>query len=159
MKTDSRVDQYIAKAPPFAQPILTEVRARVHQACPAVEETIKWNVPFFLIEGQFLASVAAFKKHLKIGVWTAGKGDFVDIASLSELAPSKDFAQRLQTAAKLIASPAKSDVAKKSVAKKAVAKKAVAKKSVAKKSVAKKSVAKKSVAKKSVAKKSVAKGR
>jgi hypothetical protein len=39
MKSDARVDQYIAKAPAFAQPILKEVRARVGRACPEAIET------------------------------------------------------------------------------------------------------------------------
>ena len=46
-KTDPRVDAYIAKAADFAKPILEEIRARVHAACPAVEETMKWSVPAF----------------------------------------------------------------------------------------------------------------
>jgi hypothetical protein len=33
MKTDPRVDQYIAKAAPFAQPLLAEVR--IHKASRA----------------------------------------------------------------------------------------------------------------------------
>ena len=139
MKTDSRVDQYITQAPPFAGPILTEVRARVKKACPAVEETIKWNVPFFLLEGQFLASVAAFKNHLKIGVWTAGKGDFIDVTSLAELPPAKDFTRQLQAAAKLIASGAPSSKSSaKAAPKKPSAKKPSAKKPSAKKPSAKK---------------------
>lgn len=39
--TDPRVDEYIADAAPFAQPILAELRARFHTACPDVVETIK----------------------------------------------------------------------------------------------------------------------
>jgi len=42
---DVRVDAYIAKAAPFARPILEHVRATVHAGCPAVEETIKWGFP------------------------------------------------------------------------------------------------------------------
>jgi len=42
---DVRVDAYIAKAAPFARPILENVRATVHAGCPAVEETIKWGFP------------------------------------------------------------------------------------------------------------------
>src|SRR5215217_5719387 len=37
---DVRVDAYLAKAAPFARPILEHVRATVHAGCPAVEETI-----------------------------------------------------------------------------------------------------------------------
>lgn len=37
--TDPRVDAYIAHSADFAQPILRHLRAVVHAACPAVEET------------------------------------------------------------------------------------------------------------------------
>jgi hypothetical protein len=56
---DARVDAYIAKAPPFAQPILAHLRAAVHEACPDVEETIKWGMPSFTYHG-ILAGMAAF---------------------------------------------------------------------------------------------------
>lgn len=38
---DPRVDAYIAKAAPFARPILTALRNGMHMACPDVVETIK----------------------------------------------------------------------------------------------------------------------
>jgi hypothetical protein len=40
-KTDPRVDASIENAADFAKPILKEIRARVHDACPACEETIR----------------------------------------------------------------------------------------------------------------------
>ena len=60
---DSRIDAYIAKAAPFAQPILNHLRDLVHQACPDVEETIKWSFPHFDYKGSILCSMAAFKQH------------------------------------------------------------------------------------------------
>ena len=36
-----KVDAYIAKSQPFAQPILSHVLELVHKACPDVEEEIK----------------------------------------------------------------------------------------------------------------------
>jgi hypothetical protein len=65
---DPRVDAYIAKAPPFAQPILKHVRAAVHAGCPEVVETIKWSVPSFEYKGPF-CGMAAFKKHVMFGFW------------------------------------------------------------------------------------------
>ena len=41
---DPRVDAYIADAPEFARPILERARAVVHEACPQVEETMKWGM-------------------------------------------------------------------------------------------------------------------
>ena len=45
------VDAYIAKAAPFAQPVLEHLRELVHKACPEVEEEIKWGFPFFMYPG------------------------------------------------------------------------------------------------------------
>jgi uncharacterized protein YdeI (YjbR/CyaY-like superfamily) len=66
---DARVDAYLAKAGPFAQPVLKHLRTLVHQACPEVEETIKWGFPFFMYRGIVLASMAAFKAHCSFGLW------------------------------------------------------------------------------------------
>ena len=41
IKTDPRLDAYIAKSAPFAQPILTHLRKLVHKACPQAEEKMK----------------------------------------------------------------------------------------------------------------------
>ncbi|RYF86427.1 MAG: DUF1801 domain-containing protein, partial [Chitinophagaceae bacterium] len=43
---EKRIDEYIAKAAPFAQPILKHIRALVHKTCPDVEERIKWGMPY-----------------------------------------------------------------------------------------------------------------
>ena len=48
---DERIDAYIAKAPDFATPILEHIRAVIDEACPAVEETIKWSAPTFVYKG------------------------------------------------------------------------------------------------------------
>lgn len=67
-KKDPRVDAYIAKAGDFAKPILTRIRKLVHRACPQVEETIKWNSPFFLHKG-ILLTMPAFKQHCALIFW------------------------------------------------------------------------------------------
>ncbi|MGC1463611.1 MAG: YdeI/OmpD-associated family protein [Terracidiphilus sp.] len=66
---DSRVDVYIAKSKPFAQPILAHIRELVHKACPAVVETMKWSRPFFEYKGVILANMSAFKEHCSFGFW------------------------------------------------------------------------------------------
>jgi len=68
MSRDPRVDAYIAKAPAFAQPILTRLRDAVHSGCPDVVETIKWSVPSFEYKGPF-CGMASFKKHAMFGFW------------------------------------------------------------------------------------------
>jgi uncharacterized protein YdeI (YjbR/CyaY-like superfamily) len=69
-KKNPRVDEYIAKAPAFAKPILVEIRERVHAACPDVEETIKWRQPSFEYKG-LMCGMAAFKEHCVFGYWKA----------------------------------------------------------------------------------------
>ena len=67
-KIDIRVDAYIEKAQPFAQPILIKLRQLVHKACPNVSETIKWGMPSFDYKGPMF-SIAAFKQHCAGGFW------------------------------------------------------------------------------------------
>lgn len=68
---DPRIDAYIAKAAPFAQPILHHYRSLVHKACPDVEETMKWSFPHFDYKGEMMCSMAAFKQHCAFGFWKA----------------------------------------------------------------------------------------
>lgn len=65
---DTRVDGYVAKAQPFARPILRYLREVVHEGCPDVVETIKWGMPSFTHHG-ILAGMAAFKAHVAFGFW------------------------------------------------------------------------------------------
>jgi uncharacterized protein YdeI (YjbR/CyaY-like superfamily) len=64
------VDAYIAKAAPFAQPILEKIRDAFHAASPEIEETMKWSAPFFDYKG-VLGNMAAFKNHVAWGFWKA----------------------------------------------------------------------------------------
>ena len=66
---DPRVDAYIAKAKPYAQPILMHIRELVHKASPGVVEAIKWSRPFFEYKGAILCNMSAFKEHCSFGFW------------------------------------------------------------------------------------------
>lgn len=70
MPTNPAINTYIANAQPFAQPILIHIRKLVHQACPNVEEKIKWGMPFFDYKGS-MCNLAAFKQHCSFGFWKA----------------------------------------------------------------------------------------
>ncbi len=96
-KKDPRLDAYIAKSAPFAQPILKQLRKVVHAGCPEVEETLKWSMPHFDYKGP-LCGMAAFKRHGSFGFWKAalilpvdlgierkGMGQFGPITTLSDL--------------------------------------------------------------------------
>jgi uncharacterized protein YdeI (YjbR/CyaY-like superfamily) len=99
-RPDPRVDTYIAKAQLFAQPILAYLRTVVHEACPDVAETMRWNFPHFDHRGEMMCSMAAFKAHCTFGFWKGAlvladasrsadaMGDFGRIRSLGDL-PSK----------------------------------------------------------------------
>ncbi|MBL9187233.1 MAG: YdeI/OmpD-associated family protein [Opitutaceae bacterium] len=66
---DPRVDAFIAKSADFARPILTHLRALVHEACPTATETIKWGMPHFEHAGSILCMMGAFKAHCAFGFW------------------------------------------------------------------------------------------
>jgi len=66
---DPRIDAYIAKAQPFARPILNKVRERVHAALPDVDEAVKWSMPAYMIDGKIVAITAAFKAHAALNFW------------------------------------------------------------------------------------------
>ena len=103
-RTDRPVDAYIENAAVFAKPILKHLRKLVHQACPNVEEAIKWQFPCFMYQGM-LCSMAAFKNHCTFGFWKhkllfardkapggsrdQGMGQFGRLTSLSDLPPDK----------------------------------------------------------------------
>lgn len=69
MSREPRVDAYIAKAPPFARPILEKVRERVHAVMPDVEEAMKWSHPTYCRNGKIVLGTAAFKEHAAINFW------------------------------------------------------------------------------------------
>ncbi len=66
--TDPRVDAYIAKAAPFARPILEKLRKAFHKGCPAAAETMKWSTPYFEKDG-LVGGMAAFKAHVSFTLW------------------------------------------------------------------------------------------
>lgn len=102
-QTDPRIDAYIAKAAPFAQPILRHVRALVHEALPEAEETIKWSMPHYLVGGKNVAGMAAFKAHCAVMIHGDGRqgdamGQFGKIAALSDLPADAELVARLREA-------------------------------------------------------------
>ena len=72
---NEKIDAYIAKSQPFAQPILEYIRELVHTTCPDVEEKIKWSMPFFDYKGKMMCHMAAFKQHCAFGFFQAALMD------------------------------------------------------------------------------------
>ena len=67
-KKDTRVDAYIAKKAPFAQAILKELRAIIHEAHPEIDEDIKWGAPAFMHKG-IVCIIAGFKEYVGVNFW------------------------------------------------------------------------------------------
>ena len=111
-KRDPRIDAYIDNAAEFAQPILWRLREIVHEACPEVEETLKWSAPSFLHAGGILCGMAAFKQHASFGFWKHalvvgeavprdGMGSFGKLTSLKDLPPKKELVALIRKAVQL----------------------------------------------------------
>ncbi|MEP6982093.1 MAG: YdeI/OmpD-associated family protein [Sphingomicrobium sp.] len=69
MNREPRIDAYIARAQPFARPILEKVRDRVHAVMPDVEEAMKWSHPTYYRNGKIVLGTAAFKEHAAVHFW------------------------------------------------------------------------------------------
>ena len=112
-KKDQRVDAYIAKSADFAKPILNYLRDLVHEACPDVEEDMKWSRPCFMYKGMF-CGMSAFKEHCAFGFWKSSlivdknansleqaAGQFGRITKLADLPPKKVMTEYIKLAKKL----------------------------------------------------------
>jgi uncharacterized protein YdeI (YjbR/CyaY-like superfamily) len=134
---NKKIDAYIVKSADFAIPILEHLRRLVHQACPDVEETIKWGMPFFDHNGP-LCMMASFKQHAVFGFWKASllndpkkylqarstdggsaMGHFGKLTSLKDLPPDKVIKDFIKQAVKVneagIKVPAKQNSEKKEI--------------------------------------------
>jgi uncharacterized protein YdeI (YjbR/CyaY-like superfamily) len=100
MNRDARIDAYIAKAQPFARPILERVRERVHAVVPDIEEAMKWSMPAYLKDGKIVLGTAAFKEHAAVNFWRGKElglgrsdeamGQLGKLTSVSDLPPNLD---------------------------------------------------------------------
>ena len=114
MSRDPRIDAYIAKAAPFARPILEHVRTRVHAVVPEAEEAMKWSAPGFTLNGKILLMMAAFKQHAALNFWrgqeigdgspkAGAMGQFGRLTTVSDLPPDDQLDSMLREAAALAA--------------------------------------------------------
>ncbi|PCJ87020.1 MAG: hypothetical protein COA57_05445 [Flavobacteriales bacterium] len=115
-KTDKRIDTYIGKAQPFAQPILNHLRSIIHTTCPDVQETMKWSFPHFDYKG-IMCSMAGFKAHCAFTFWKGSvmkdthkvmekvgqtaMGQFGKITSMEDLPSEKVLTEYIKEAMKL----------------------------------------------------------
>ncbi len=112
MSRDPRIDAYIAKAQPFARPILEKVRERVHAVVPRAEETIKWGMPAYTLDGKILLITAAFKAHAALNFWRGQElrgdkanadamGQFGKLASVDALPSDSELDRLIKEAAEV----------------------------------------------------------
>lgn len=111
-RRDPRIDAYIARAQPFARPILETVRERVHAVLPDAEEAIKWGMPAYLADGKIVLITAAFKAHAALNFWrgeelesrhgsVGAMGQFGRLTSLGELPSEPELDRLIRDAADL----------------------------------------------------------
>lgn len=60
----STVDEYVESLPDDVQPVMAGIRRSIRAVVPAVEETISYQMPTFVLDGRPLVHVAAWKKHI-----------------------------------------------------------------------------------------------
>jgi uncharacterized protein YdeI (YjbR/CyaY-like superfamily) len=112
LSREPRIDSYIAKAQPFAQAILTHVRERVHAVLPDIEETIKWSMPSYTLDGKIVLITAAFKAHAALNFWRGQElrgaqadadamGQFGKLKSVADLPSDKELDRLILEAAEL----------------------------------------------------------
>lgn len=116
MKREPRIDAYIARAQPWARPILEKVRERVHAAVPEVEEAMKWGAPGFTLDGKILLIMATFKAHAALNFWrgqeigeasakAGAMGQFGKLTSVDDLPPDAELDALIREAAELSKAP------------------------------------------------------
>ena len=76
-KPAGRIDDYISAFPAGTQKALREIRRAIKDAAPAAEETIKYGVPTFVLNGN-LVHFAAFKNHVGFYPTPSGIAKFKD---------------------------------------------------------------------------------
>jgi uncharacterized protein YdeI (YjbR/CyaY-like superfamily) len=112
LSREPRIDAYIARAQPFARPILEHVRKRVHAAVPEAEETVKWGAPAYTLGGKILLITAAFKQHAAVNFWRGQElrgqesaadamGQFGKLTSLDDLPADNELDRLIREAAEL----------------------------------------------------------
>ena len=116
MSREPRIDAYIAKAQPFARPILESVRERVHAVIPDVEEAMKWSMPAYLVAGKIVLITSSFKAHAALNFWrgqeigdgqpkAGAMGQFGRLTSVDDLPPDREFDALIREAAAIAKTP------------------------------------------------------
>lgn len=60
------VDAYIASFPPAVQATLEAVRQAIRRGAPRTEETIRYGMPAYLLDGRYVVYFAGWKRHVSV---------------------------------------------------------------------------------------------
>lgn len=64
------VDEYIASLPEERRAPMEALRQAVREAAPEATEVIAYDMPALRLDGRFLVSYAAYKRHTSLFPWT-----------------------------------------------------------------------------------------
>jgi hypothetical protein len=77
------IDGFFAKQPPHLRAILEKLQRLVGQAAPDATASIKWGMPFFVIEGETMCALAGFRAHVNL-ILPGPEGTYADPDGLLE---------------------------------------------------------------------------
>jgi uncharacterized protein YdhG (YjbR/CyaY superfamily) len=66
------VDEYMANLPDDRRAVMEQLRRTIRSAAPDAIEAISYNMPAFRLDGRFLVSYEAFKRHYSLFPWSEG---------------------------------------------------------------------------------------
>lgn len=66
----ANVDEYMAELPDDRRIAMEHLRDTIRAAAPDATEAIAYNMPAFRLDGRFLVSYEAFKRHYSLFPWT-----------------------------------------------------------------------------------------
>ena len=64
------VDEYMAQLPDDRRAVMEQLRSTIRSAAPDATEVISYNMPAFKLDGRFLVSYEAFKRHYSLFPWS-----------------------------------------------------------------------------------------
>lgn len=72
MANYATVDEYMAALPEDRRMVMEQLRRTIRSAAPDASEAIAYNMPAFRLDGRFLVSYEAFKRHYSLFPWSEG---------------------------------------------------------------------------------------
>ena len=64
------VDEYMAQLPDDRRAVMEQLRSTIRAASPTAKEAISYNMPAFRLDGRFLVSYEAYKRHYSLFPWS-----------------------------------------------------------------------------------------